>query len=148
MVSIPSWLSILVLRERSMVSLLLSLVLVGITSEQKLEKSYADAYRESVSTKKPLMVVVGAPWCPACNVLKEQTLRSMAQSGELDSVSLAVVNRDEEPELAAQLTEGERMLPQIIVFSPEDNGWKRRKLMGFQSQQPVRSLIRRALNRG
>lgn len=131
-----------------MVSLLLSLALVGITSEQKLHQNYADAYHRSVQEQKPLMVVVGAPWCPACNVLKESTLMPLAQSGELDEVSLAVINRDEEPELADRLTAGERTLPQIIVFSQENGSWKRRKLSGYQTAQPVRSLIRRALGRG
>ncbi len=132
-----------------MVSLLLAAVLSSVTSEQQLQQNYADAYRQSVAEGKPLMVVVGAPWCPACNVLKETTIRTMAQSGELDDVSLAVINRDEEPQLARQLTKGERMLPQIIVFTKSDSGsWKRRRLMGYQPRQPVRSLIRRALGRG
>jgi thioredoxin-like negative regulator of GroEL len=72
----------------------------------------------------------------------------MAQTGELDAVSLVVVNRDEDPELAKQLTEGEAMLPQIIVFTQDQGRWQRRKLLGFQPKQPVRSLIRRALGQG
>ena len=91
------------------------------------------------------MVVVGAPWCPACNVLKETTIRSMAQTGELDAVSLAVINRDDDPELAKQLTKGEKMLPQIIVYTQDKGRWKRRKLLGYQPKQPIRTLIRRAL---
>jgi hypothetical protein len=51
--------------------------------------------------------------------------------------------------LVQQLTKGVRTLPQIIVFSKEDTGqWKRRRLMGFQTRQPVRTLIRSALGRG
>jgi thioredoxin-like negative regulator of GroEL len=130
-----------------MVSLLFAVVLVGVTSEQQLQQNYAEAYAQSVSQQKPLMVVVGAPWCHACNVLKESTIEPMALTGELDSVSLAVVNHDENPELAEQLTEGEKMLPQIIVFTKEDGQWKRRRLLGFQPKQPVRSLIRKALTR-
>jgi thioredoxin-like negative regulator of GroEL len=128
-----------------MVSLLLAFVLSGVTSEQQLQQNYAEAYQQSVDQEKPLMVVVGAPWCPACNVLKETTIKQMAQTGELDSVSLAVINRDEEPELVKELTAGEKMLPQIIVFTKDDGRWKRRRLMGFQPKSPVRSLIKRAL---
>lgn len=132
-----------------MVSLLLAVLLVSVTSEQNLQQNYADAYKQSVAENKPLMVVVGAPWCPACNVLKDTTLKSMATSGELDAVSLVMINRDEAPELAQQLTKGVRTLPQIIVFSKENTGqWKRRRLMGFQTRQPVRTLIRSALGRG
>ena len=131
-----------------MVSSLLALVLSGVTSEVSVHQNYADAYKESVKEKKPLMVVVSAPWCPACNVLKQSTIRPMASSGELDTVSVAVINRDDQPELANQLTRGENMLPQIIVYTPNESGWKRQRLMGFQPIQPVRRLIRRALGRG
>lgn len=131
-----------------MVSLLLAVVLAGVTSENQLKQNYAEAYEQSVSQQKPLMVVVGAPWCPACNVLKETTIRSMAQTGELDAVSLAVINRDDEPVLAQQLTKGEQMIPQIIVYTQDNGRWKRRKLLGLQSKQPIRTLIRRALTRG
>ena len=134
-----------------MISLIVSMVLLGTTpasaNQLVTAQDYATAYKESVDEKKPLMVVVGAPWCPACNVLKEKTLKTMAKNGDLEAVSLAMVNRDEQPELAKQLTSGDTILPQIIVYTPDDNGWKRRKLRGFQSAQPVRSLIRRALGK-
>ncbi|MFK8111002.1 MAG: thioredoxin family protein [Rubripirellula sp.] len=129
-----------------MVSLLFAVVLAGVTSEQQLQQNYAEAYELSVTQQKPLMVVVGAPWCHACNVLKESTIEPMAHTGELDGVSLAVINHDENPELAEQLTEGEKMLPQIIVFTKDNGRWKRRRLLGFQPKQPVRTLIRKALD--
>lgn len=131
-----------------MVSIFLAVVLASVTSDQSLQQNYADAYKESVKDHKPLMVVVGAPWCHACNVLKESTIRPMADSGELDTVSLAVINPDDDPALVKQLTEGEEMLPQIIVFTNDNGRWKRRKLLGFQPKQPVRSLLRKALKKG
>ena len=70
-----------------MVSLLFAVVLAGVPSEQQLQQNYAEAYRQSVAEQKPLMVVVGAPWCPACNVLKASTIEPMALTGELDDVS-------------------------------------------------------------
>ncbi|QDV40520.1 Thioredoxin [Stieleria neptunia] len=131
-----------------MVSLLLAVVLGSVTSAS-LKTDYAEAYRESVAQDKPLMVVVGAPWCPACNVLKQTTLEPMAQTGELDEVSVAVLDRDANPELVKQLTKGERMLPQIIMFTRTGGGeWKRHQLKGFQTQQPVRNLIRSAVSLG
>ncbi|MEM8668280.1 MAG: thioredoxin family protein [Planctomycetota bacterium] len=134
-----------------MITLIVSLLMLGpapaITDKTVKAQDYATAYKESMNEKKPLMVVVGAPWCPACNVLKETTLKDMAKNGDLEAVSLTMVNRDEQPELAKQLTSGDTTIPQIIVYTPEESGWKRRKLRGFQSTQPVRSLIRRALGR-
>lgn len=127
-----------------MVSLLLTAVLVTVSAAEQQNSSkdqdYAAAYRTAQQEGKPLMVVVGADWCPACVNLKATTLTSLAQTGQLEDVSVAVVDQDAEPELAAQLKQGQT-IPQIIVFSQTDSGWKRTQLTGFQSQGPVRSLI-------
>lgn len=132
-----------------MLSLLLAVTLSGVVTEQPAAHDYTLAYKKSVSEQKPLMVVVGADWCPACNVLKETTIKSMEASGELDGVSVAVVDRDAEPELARELMKGEQMIPQIIMFSKNGSGkWERRKLTGYQPAQPIRSLIRRAITLG
>ncbi|MEM9826218.1 MAG: thioredoxin family protein [Planctomycetota bacterium] len=131
-----------------MLSVILAVCLSTAISESSLNQSYADAYRESVRDHKPLMVVVGAPYCPACKVLKQTTIQPMAATGELRDVSVAVVDKERDPKLAERLTGGEKLLPQIIVFSQDASGaWKRRKLLGYQPKQPVRSLIRRARGR-
>ncbi|NND99440.1 MAG: thioredoxin family protein [Pirellulaceae bacterium] len=131
-----------------MVSLLLAAIVASVTSAPAKEHDYKTAYKESVSNHKPLMVVVGAEWCPACHVLKDTTIQPMVQTGELDNVNVAVVDRDAEPELAAQLTKGEKMLPQIILFTQNESGkWERQKLMGYQPKQPVRRLVARAISR-
>jgi thioredoxin-like negative regulator of GroEL len=72
----------------------------------------------------------------------------MAETGELNGVSLAMINKDEDPELAKQLTGGEQLIPQIILYTPQDGTWKRQKLTGYQSKQPIRNLIRRAMGNG
>lgn len=108
------------------------------------ENNYTLAYKKSVQEDKPLMVVVGAPWCPACETLKKTTLANMKMSGELDQVSVAVVDRDDDPELVNQLMGEEKMIPQIIVYSKSQDGrWNRSRLKGYQPIQPVRSLLRR-----
>ncbi|MEL6108609.1 MAG: thioredoxin family protein [Planctomycetota bacterium] len=130
-----------------MATLLLAVIMSSVTTAP-LKTNYAEAYRESVAQDKPLMVVVGAPWCPACNVLKQTTIEPMAQTGELDAVSVAVLDRDSDPELVKQLTKGEKMIPQIIMFTRTPSGaWKRNRLMGYQPKQPVRNLIRSAVSR-
>lgn len=115
-------------------------------------QNYTLAYKKSIEENKPLMVVISAPYCPACQVLKQTTIADMTRSGELDNVSVAVVDRDAEPELAAQLMGEQTLVPQIIMFSKTEEGhWKRRRLMGFQPVQPVRNLlqlVRNSLSRG
>ena len=130
-----------------MATLLLAVVMSSV-APAPLKTDYAEAYKESVAKDKPLMVVVSAPWCPACNVLKETTIEPMAKTGELDGVSVAVLDRDSNPELIKQLTKGEKMIPQIIMFTRTPEGaWKRNRLMGYQPKQPVRNLIRSAVSR-
>ncbi|SRR6056297_677590 len=125
-----------------MVSLLLAAVLASVVSEQPAShQDYAQAYRSAQQEGKPLVVVVGAEWCPACVNLKSQTLASMQQTGQFEDVSVAIVDQDAEPELAAQLKRG-KMIPQIIVFSQTRAGnWKRIQLTGYQSQATVRSVL-------
>lgn len=118
-------------------------------SKVSSNQDYTLAYNQSVEEDKPLMVVVSASYCPACDVLKKTTIANMTQSGELDAVSVAVVDRDAQPELAKQLMVNEGMVPQIIVFSKSQNGrWSRKLLKGYQPVQPVRSLIRSIIGRG
>jgi len=132
-----------------MVSLVLAVALATVTGGKVSEHDYTLAYKRSVEEQKPLMVVVGADWCPACNALKNTTMRSLEQSGELANVSVAMVDRDAEPELARKLMKGEGMIPQIIVYSKNESGrWQSKKLTGFQSTQPIRSLLRRAVSAG
>lgn len=137
-----------------MLSLLLSVTVLWATSasgntgspskDAKTDQSYTLAYQKSVAEDKPLMVVVGAQWCPACETLKNTTIASMEQNGELEQVSVAVVDRDAEPELAKALMADVKMIPQIILYTKTDDGrWNRRRLTGYQPTAPVRSLIRR-----
>ncbi|MEX0824856.1 MAG: thioredoxin family protein [Pirellulaceae bacterium] len=106
-----------------------------------MTQNYAAAYRDASQHHKPLLVVVGAEWCPACVNLKSTTIKSLAAKGQLDNVSLAVVDQDAEPELAAQLKRG-KMIPQVILFSQTPDGvWQKTHLTGFQSEGALKSVI-------
>jgi len=130
-----------------MFSVLLTTLLSVVASEQAPTQDYASAYRSAQEAGKPLMVVVGADWCPACVNLKDQTINTMKSSGELNDVEMAVVNKDHQPTLAGKLMRG-RMMPQIIVFSKSNSGsWTRMQLTGYQSKGSLRSLIRTAISK-
>ncbi len=110
-------------------------------------QDYAQAYRDANEQDKPLLVVVGADWCPACVNLKSQTIDSLKSAGELDDVCVAVVDQDSQPKLAARLKRGP-MLPQVIVFSKNHQGtWKRTHLSGFQSRGTLQSVLKSAKQR-
>lgn len=127
-----------------MLNLLITMVFAGLAGTSPVQHSYATAYQESQQSDKPLMVIVSAEWCPACHTLKDKTIAQMRASGQLDGVNVAIVDRDAEPELAGKLMRGQ-MIPQIIVFAKTPTGrWQRSQLTGFQSDGPVRQLLRAA----
>jgi thiol:disulfide interchange protein len=104
---------------------------------------YETAYRLAQEEKKPLVVLVGADWCPACKTMKADTIASMKEAGDLKEVVYTQLDKDAHPELADQVMQG-KMLPQIVVFCESESGWKRFSLTGMQSERRVKELIRRA----
>ncbi len=129
-----------------MITLLITAVLANFASSSSKPHDYTLAYQESQLHGKPLMVIVSAPWCPACHTLQDTTIRELEASGQLNEVCVAVVDRDAEPQLANQLMRGQ-MIPQIIVFAKGNSGrWERSQLTGFQQKGPVRQLILSAMS--
>jgi thiol:disulfide interchange protein len=108
--------------------------------------SYFAALDDAQAHNRPLLVLVGADWCPGCQTMKHHVLPQMARTGSLRSVSLAVVDADSEPEVARQLMRG-GAIPQLIVYSHKaDGSWHREQITGEASDAEVRSLIARAVH--
>jgi len=102
--------------------------------------TYADAYKQTVETGKPLVILVGASWCPACQSMKTSIMPSVAAQGGLDKVAFAYVNTDQQNELAGKLMEG-GLIPQLVMFEKTDDGWKQKRLVGAQSVSAVVSFV-------
>jgi len=108
--------------------------------------SYEVAFKESQARDKPLVVLVGATWCPGCQTMKQSVLPSLARRGGLKSVSYATVDADAQPALASQLMQGST-IPQLIVFSKKADGkWQREQITGAASEGAVRALIAKSLS--
>ena len=125
-------------------TLALFAVLLGQGSGEGEEQlGYEAAYRKAQEEKKPLVVLVGAEWCPACKTMKAETIETMKKAGELKEVVYTQLDKDAHPELAEQVMQG-KTLPQIVVFSEGESGWKRFSLTGMQTPRRVKELIRKA----
>jgi thioredoxin-like negative regulator of GroEL len=106
--------------------------------------SYEAAAKEAEAKRQPLLVLVGADWCPGCQTMKRSILPAVARRGGLGKVSYAVIDTDREPQLAGRLMRG-TAIPQLIAFTRQANGeWRREQIVGATSEQQVQSLISRA----
>ncbi len=102
--------------------------------------SYAAAHRATCQTGKPLVVMVGAPWCAPCRQMKRTILPQCKKQGVFKRVTFALVNADREQKLAQKLIRG-GPIPQLIMYRRTAGGWKRRKLIGGQSVATVEKFV-------
>lgn len=123
------------------VALAFLMAFTGAGKESSL--NYEEAFAKAEKEKKPLLILVGARWCASCQVMKRDTLEPMKESGDLKDVVVALIDKDERPELAEQLMRGET-LPQVVVFSQNSGNWKRFSLTGMQSKSRIAELLERA----
>ncbi|HEX3999619.1 MAG TPA: thioredoxin family protein [Pirellulales bacterium] len=122
----------------STLALALALTLSALTTgEQTYEQAYNTAVNDS---SRPLVVLVGADWCPACQAMKTSVLPQVKQLGGLNNVSFAMVNVDRDSTIAKSLMEG-GSIPQLVMFVKTDKGWSRRQLTGNQSVSAVQGFV-------
>jgi thioredoxin-like negative regulator of GroEL len=127
-----------------MTGLALSLVFQAVLLAPAAQP-YDQAYAEASKSEHPLLVLVGAEWCPGCRTMKHSVLARMGEAGRLKNVSYAVVNTDAESALASRLMRG-GTIPQLIVFSKTATGWHREQITGATSDAAVEALIGRAIS--
>ncbi|OHB85126.1 MAG: hypothetical protein A2V98_07815 [Planctomycetes bacterium RBG_16_64_12] len=108
--------------------------------------TYANAYRTSTETGRPMVVMVSAEWCPACQTMKETVIPKVKQRGLLGKVAFAIVNLDRQRKLGRELTRG-GPIPQLLMFRRTAEGWKLSRLTGGQSLPKVEAFIDRGLKR-
>ena len=48
--------------------------------------TFEQAYHQSLTTGRPLVVLIGAVWCPGCRTMKNSVLPQVAKGGGLDQV--------------------------------------------------------------
>ena len=108
--------------------------------------SYAEAYRLTAETGRPMVVMVSAEWCCACQTMKKNVIPQVRQRGSLRRVAFAVVNLDRQRKLGKKLTRG-GPIPQLLMFRKAPDGWKLSRLVGGQSVPKVEAFIDAGLKR-
>jgi hypothetical protein len=102
--------------------------------------SYVEARRQTEQSGQPLVVMVGAEWCPACQTMKNSVLPQVRQHGLLGKVAFALVDLDRESSVGQNLI-GAGPIPQLIMYRKTGTGWLRKKLIGSQSVETVERFI-------
>jgi|GEM_PF-452292 len=127
---------------------LIVLVAALATAEALPEtRPYAEAYRQHVEQNKPLVVLVGADWCPACRTMSSRSLPDASRNGALRDVAFAVVDVDDHPELAGKLLRGSS-IPQLVMYYKSSDGMRRSHLTGAQDADAIARFIQSARDAG
>ena len=116
-------------------NMLLSAVALSAGSQD-----YATAFKHTEETGKPLVVLIGADWCPGCRTMKQSTMPQIEKGGSLKNVAFAYVNTDQDSALAGKLMKG-GSIPQLIMFRRTRRGWVRKQLNGAQGVNETQSFV-------
>lgn len=101
---------------------------------------FNEAAQRSAATGKPLIVLLGADWCPGCRTMKNSVLPEVARTGILEEVEFVYVDVDREPQLAERLLR-DTSIPQLLRYQRVGDRWEGRVLLGAQSPEKVKSFI-------
>ncbi len=123
--------------------MLVAFVQVSVLAAQ--EQDFNQAYRQSLTTGRPLVVLLGAGWCPACQRMKDSILPRVAKAGGLNNVVFTYVGLDRQRQLASRLSRG-TSIPQLIRFDRTPAGWKSKRLVGARSPRQVHDFINAGLS--
>ncbi len=103
--------------------------------------SYAEAYELAVTKDRPLVVLVGASWCPGCKMMERELIPRLSGQRFRDRIAFAKVDLDKELRLGRQLV-GDGPIPQLFVFRRLGDRWRAVRLIGVQDFMIVERHIR------
>lgn len=123
------------------VALLNSVLLAGGDAAS----SYNAAYAQAREAGQPLVVLIGADWCPGCRTMKQSIMPQLAADGTLKTVAYAQVNTDQEGALARKMMSGSS-IPQLVMYYETENGWQRKQITGASPTSEVTRFIQQGVS--
>lgn len=130
-----------------MTTFALLITLLAGTNNAYSTQPYGEAYQTFQETGRPLVILVGADWCPGCRTMKMSSLPAAGNRGIFKDVSVTIVDVDQSRELSRKLMRG-NSIPQLIMYYKTDSGTKRVQLTGAQSQDAIEQFVGRAFAEG
>ena len=104
-----------------------------MSSPSSGREAYAEAYRRAERDGVPLIVHVGAPWCPACVKMKREQIEKF----DPDLCAVVILNYDDSPEFARQFMRG-NSIPQTVIYAGDDLSFSER-IVGYKPLKISRS---------
>ena len=90
---------------------------------------------------RPVLAVVSASWCGPCQKLKNGTLADLKASGDLEGLTLLVLDYDKDRASSKNLMTG-TSIPQMVYFHKGDDGkWCCKATKGYKTDEQVRQFI-------
>jgi len=105
---------------------------------------YDQAFAENAKTGKPLVVLIGADWCPGCVTMKKSSLPKASQDAVFGEVVYTTVDTDKNSAIAQQMMQG-GSIPQLVMFHKTAAGWQAERLVGAQSPTAIIQFLRKGL---
>ena len=103
-------------------------------------QGYHTAYHQSLESGKPLLVLVGADWCGACQVMKKRVMPQLDKEGALRDIHCTELNLSEDEELANRISKV-NTIPCLILFTKSDDKWQKSELIGMHNQKTVKAFL-------
>ena len=69
---------------------------------------YNTAFKAASENGKPMLVLVGTDWCPACVTMKQSIIPRLQRAGRLSGVVYTEVDADAQPRIARRIMSGTR----------------------------------------
>jgi len=118
----------------------LAVLLQATVATAAAHDSYDAAYRDAVETGRPLVVLIGADFCPACKRMKHTVLPEVRRRGGMNNVAFAHVDSRARRDLARRMMRGS-YVPQLVMFVPTGDKWVVRRLDGAKSVRETTSFL-------
>jgi len=104
---------------------------------------YSEARETAIQTGKPLFIVVGADWCPACKTLQNSTIPKMQRDGTFPDVIYCTVDVDREEQIGSWLQKqaNTTSVPVLVVYRKVNGAWKGRYHVGTLDAAKLRVFL-------
>ena len=117
-----------------------AIVLAAINLPTSEPTDYKTAFQRAQQDNKPLLILVTAEWCPPCRMMKQTTIPQMVDDERFRDFHFALVDVDKDTKNARNLI-GDGLVPQLIIYEKNGDGWETRSVMGFQSVAQVETFL-------